>query len=209
MKKTLILATLIFSIFTVSTYSQSRYIVGQINEVKTAFDKNDRNEGFRLSQYTNDDWVKIAISKAARAQFHKSYHTDKLTPFEQEAINKALDALALSATAAMDEYTANLSNFTFKNPANERLIKTKLDNISTLKIFRTGFSTAEWLIHANNLGIPRLRFKRGYILAKDSRDEHKYCHVYYVSVNQPYAGGGTYGGTYTTFENDTLVACPK
>lgn len=212
MKKKIALSLFLIVMFGLNAYAQfearAMYFIGDIKETKEAFDRNDSREGFRLSQKTNNDWVRIAFSKAARANFIASYNIEKLTPAAQNEIKRLLDALAVSANAAVQERRPLDSSFSFKNPALDRLIKTKLGNSATLKYFNSGFTTAGWNIQSNNLGIPRYRFKRGYIYAKDSADEHKFCHLYYISVRQDYAGGGTYGSAFADYESDTLVACP-
>lgn len=188
---------------------QAKYFIGEINKVKTAFENNNPNEGFRLAQYTNDDWVKISMSKNFRAKYYISSNINKLSAFEQAEIDKTLDSLAIHAARALENWGPLATTFAFKNPAYEKMIKTKLANLATLKIHKSGFSNASWQIQTNNYGLPRLRFKRGYIYAKDSQDDHKFCHLYYISVNQDYAGGGTYGSAYPSFVSDTLVHCPK
>jgi len=74
-----------------------------------------------------------------------------------------------------------------------------LKNASTVKIHKIGLEGAVWLIDKNDFGIPTDRFKRGYIWARDTSDDHPYCHVYTIIIQQDYAGGGTYGASWAKF----------
>ncbi|MEK7723782.1 MAG: hypothetical protein AAB336_05500 [Acidobacteriota bacterium] len=213
MKKKTFLATLglILAItnLTVSAQDLSAWAtvsLTDIKKVKAGLDSSNSNEGFRLSQSTNDDWIKYSVSKIARDKF---FNSSKFNYFEKAEVSKALDSLAISAARELENYKPNSSNFAFKNPVHEKLIKNRLANLATLKIHKIGFATTNWLIHTNNYGLPRLRFKRGYIYARDSKDDHNFCHIYYISVNQDYSGGGTFGAAYPSFVSDELAACPK
>jgi hypothetical protein len=211
-KKLFIVLALISAIFTINISAQNLGIhagifIGEINNVKKGLDSDRSDEGFRLSQRTNNDWIKYSISKIARNKWFANMKF--FTDFEKAEFNKAFDSLAISAVRELEDYKPNLTVFAFKNPAHEKLLKAKLANSSTLKIHKIGFAAATWQIQTNNYGIPRLRFKRGYIYARDSNDDHNFCHLYYISVNQTYSGGGTFGAAYGNFETDTIVACPK
>ncbi len=210
-KTSVVVLTLILAITNLTVFAQdlsawATVSLTDIKKVKAGLDSTNSNEGFRLSQSTNDDWIKYSISKIARDKF---FNSSKFNAFEKAEVSKALDSLAISAARELEDYKPTTASFAFKNLAYEKLIKTKLANLLTLKIHNSGFSSANWQIHTNNYGLPRLRFKRGYIYAKDTQDEHSFCHLYYISVNQDYSGGGTFGSAYASFESDTLVACPK
>jgi len=76
------------------------------------------------------------------------------------------------------------------------------------KIFSVGLLGSSWAIDKNSLGIPTARFKNGAIYLKDLTQDHPYCYLTYVNIIQDYAGGGTYGASYTVYVRDKLVGCP-
>lgn len=83
-----------------------------------------------------------------------------------------------------------------------------LKNSVTLHVHKIGFKEANWLIDKNALGIPLNRYKHGYIWARDGSDDHSYCHLYMVYLQQNYSGGGTYGQTFAKVFDDQNVGYP-
>jgi hypothetical protein len=83
-----------------------------------------------------------------------------------------------------------------------------MKNATTLKVHRIGFEETSWLIEKNDFGIPLNRYKHGYIWGRDSADDHPYCHLYVVYLQQNYNGGGTYGQAFTKIRDDQIVGCP-
>src|SRR4030095_6622009 len=72
----------------------------------------------------------------------------------------------------------------FRSPADERLMMAQLRPSATRKIIKIGLSQANWEIYKDRIGLPSYRFKRGYIWAKDSSDDHPFCKLYYISIVQ-------------------------
>ncbi len=60
----------------------------------------------------------------------------------------------------------------------------------------------------NELGIPKARYKQGYVWVRVTSDDHPYCHLYQINIIQDYAGGGTYGASYAKFLDNNLSGCP-
>ena len=145
-----------------------------------------------------------AVSSRARQQF--------LTEWSKaNGINKLVapfDDLSAAAAKKLPGYVPKSNGFAFHNPAEEKMMKAALNNLATLKIHKIGLNENAWLIDRNDVGIPTSRYKHGSIWARDTSDDHPYCHVYRVNILQDYAGGGTYGASYARLLQDELFGCP-
>lgn len=170
-------------------------------EVET-FDPAERTQ---LVTMSTPELFLPAISMRARAAYYKR---DQLNERQQAAMNPALDSLAAAAGKKLSLYKPDATLFGFHNPSAESLMKQSLKNAATLKVHRSGIKEAVWLIEKNELGIPLDRFKHGYIWARDNGDDHPYCHLYTIHVQQNYAGGGTYGAVFARLSDDVIVGCP-
>jgi len=146
-----------------------------------------------------------AISMRARATYYKR---DQLNERQQATMNPALDSLAAAAAKKLPLYKPDATLFAFHNPSAELLMKQSLKNGFTLKVHRSGIKEAVWLIEKNEFGIPLDRYKHGYVWARDSGDDHPYCHLYTIHVQQNYAGGGTYGAAFARLSDDVVMGCP-
>lgn len=120
----------------------------------------------------------------------------------------ALDKLAASAAKKLPLYQAKTKAYPIRNPLEEKLMKAKINDSATHKIFYTGLEQANWLISKNDLGIPTARYKHGMLWARDSSADHPYCHFYYVNIIQDYAGGGTYSASRAKIVGSELAGCP-
>ncbi len=146
-----------------------------------------------------------AISMRARAAYYKR---DKLNATQQAAMNPAFDSLAAAAAKKLPLYKPDAMVFAFHNPPAESMMRQSLRNAATLKIHRSGMKEAVWLLEKNALGLPVDRYKHGFIWARDTSDDHPFCHLYTIFVQQDYAGGGTYGAVFARFSEDEIVGCP-
>lgn len=172
-------------------------------EVET-FDPASPNRAFDLfTPY----WIPVAVSQRARQEYFRRNGGSK--PEErQTALTPALDSLAAAATKTLPLFKPNASVFANRNPAGERMATQGLKNAATLKVHKIGFEEANWLIEKNALGIPLNRYKHGHVWARDNSDDHAYCHLYIIYLQQDYAGGGTYGQAFTKVRDDQIVGCP-
>lgn len=152
-------------------------------------------------------WIPVAVSQRARQEYFKRNGGPKAAE-RQAALTPALDALAAAAAKKLPLFKPNPSVFAYRNPAGEQMAIRGLKNASTLKVSKAGFEEANWLIEKNALGIPLNRYKHGYIWARDSADDHQYCHLYIIYLQQDYAGGGRYGQSFTKIRDDQIVGCP-
>lgn len=167
------------------------------------FDPNDRS--VFVSRGMETEWTMRAISKREREKFAGQWLK---TAYERKRFDDALDSLNASVAKKLPLYVPKASLFAVHNPVEERMIRAKLPNISSLQIYKIGLQHANWQIDKNDFGIPNGRYKNGHIWARNTNDDHPYCHIYYVVVEQDYAGGGTYGATYAKYYGEELVACP-
>jgi hypothetical protein len=131
-----------------------------------------------------------------------------LTPAEQASLNPVLDSLAASVSKKISGFKPDAGKFAFRSPADERLMMAQLRPSATRKIIKIGLSKANWEIYKNRIGLPSYRFKRGYVWAKDSADDHPFCKLYYISIVQQYGGGGLYGASAAKYEETNLIGCP-
>jgi hypothetical protein len=148
--------------------------------------------------------VTLATSKKARAEY---YQRDQVNPSEQSFIGPALDSLADAISRKLSGYKPGPGKFAFRNPAEEKLMMGQLKASATRKILKIGLSQANWEIYKDSYGLPSYRFKRGYIWARDTADDHSYCKLYYISIVQDYAGGGRYGASRANYEETNLTGC--
>lgn len=173
----------------------------RLKEVET-FDPAERTQFVTMS---TPELFLPAISMRARAAYYKR---DQINERQQAAMNPALDSLASAAARKLPLYKADATLFAFHNPSAELLMKQSLKNAATLKVHRSGTKEAVWLIEKNEFGIPLDRYKHGYVWARDNSDDHPYCHLYTIYVQQNYAGGGTYGAVFARLSDDVVVGCP-
>ncbi|MBX7151811.1 hypothetical protein K1X84_09250 [bacterium] len=149
--------------------------------------------------------IERAVSKKVRDEFVGKWGYEEAG---KKQLTHYLNVLETTCKTKIPLNKPSNDYFAFRNAADENMIKAKLGDLAKLKIHKIGLANQEWLIEKNELGIPINRFKRGYVWVTDTTNDYPYCHLYQVSLIQDYAGGGTYGATYTSFANDWIVGCP-
>ncbi|MEQ1764151.1 MAG: hypothetical protein ABL984_13545 [Pyrinomonadaceae bacterium] len=154
-------------------------------------------------------WLLRAVSQKAREAFaiDKKFQDWRKANLGNK-YDTGLDALAAAAAKKLPAYIPGPKNFAFRDAAMEKMMKDKLKNFSTLKVHKIGLFHSAWIIEKDSLGFPANRYREAYIWARDSADDHPYCHLYGFVVQQDYAGGGTYGATGVIFNTDALFGCP-
>lgn len=153
---------------------------------------------------TTYDYLLFAVSPSAREKWLKGANAVEFKP----NLDPALDALAAAAAKKLPIYVPNAKSFAFRNPLEEKMMKTQAGNLAALKIHKIGLAQSNWLISKNDIGIPTARYKQGYIWARNTADDHPFCHLYQINIIQDYAGGGTYGASYAQHIDSTLMGCP-
>lgn len=180
-------------------------ISDEINKNRAEIERFDPAAGGKMVDRGFKDWVTLAVSPRARAEY---YRQDRFNPSQQAKLDPVLNSLAEAISKKMAGFKPDAGKFAFRRPAEEKLMMGQLKVSATRKIFKIGLSQSNWEIYKNSLGLPSYRFKRGYIWARDSADDHPYCKLYYISIVQNYAGGGTYGESSATYEETNLTGCP-
>jgi hypothetical protein len=184
-----------------------------ISDIKTAKEEVDLytnpQERLYLVSTPSSPWLLRAVSAKARDEFaaDKKFN-DWRKANKTNKFDAALDELAEAAAGKLPGYIPNADNFAIHDKALEQMIKGKLKNAATLKISKIGLLHSNWIIEKNDLGIPVNRYREAFIWAKDSADDHEYCHQYGFVIQQDYAGGGTYGATGTYLNTDSIFGCP-
>lgn len=159
-----------------------------------------------VSNPTNDNYLLYAVSPKAREGWLKGANALDLKDCPKMAA--AFDKLAAATAKKLPTYKADLLDYKFHNPAEEKLMRTAFENPAAYKIFSVGLAQSNWLIDKNDYGLPTARFKRGAFYLRIPTDDHPYCYLFYVNVIQDYAGGGTYGASHARYIRDELVGCP-
>jgi hypothetical protein len=176
-----------------------------INKRQKEVETYNPSESTQLVTMSTPELFLPAISMRARAAYYKR---DQLNERQQAAMNPALDSLAAAAAKKLPLYKPDAKAFAFHNPAAELMMKQSLKNAVTLKVHRSGIKESVWLIEKNEFGIPVDRYRHGYIWARDSSDDHPFCHLYTIFIQQDYAGGGAYGQVFARLSDSELVGCP-
>jgi hypothetical protein len=185
--------------------ARTEIIREEINKKKQEVENFDPATSSKFVERGFKDWVLFSVSRRARDEYYKQ---DQFAPGQQAILNPVLDGLGEAVTRKLSAYKPNPRYFAFHNPADEKLMLGQLRVSPTRKIFQAGLSQANWEIYKDSFGLPSYRFKRGYILAKDSADDHPFCKLYYISIVQDYAGGGRYAASAAKYEETNLVGCP-
>jgi hypothetical protein len=184
-------------------------MLGDIGTAKEEVDTYTREGKMYLVSSASAPWLLRAVSEKARTEFavDKKFN-DWRKANAGNKFDTALDALAASAAKKLPGYIPNNNNFANRDVALEKMMKAQLKNLATLQQFKIGLFHASWVIEKNDAGLPANRYREAYIWAKDSADDHNYCHLYGFVVKQDYAGGGTYGATGIYLNTDALFGCP-
>jgi|SRR5215213_5053109 len=152
----------------------------------------------------NYDHLLYAVSPSAR----EKWLTGANALDYKNCLASALDKLAASAATKLPLFLPNTKAYAMHNPAEEKLMKSKINDLADHKIFYVGIQEPNWLIDKNEYGLPKSRYKHGMVWVRYTPNDHPYCRVYYINVIQDYAGGGTYGASYGYFVEDKLFGCP-
>lgn len=177
----------------------------EINKKRQEVQAFDPSASSRFVDRGFKDWILFSVSKQARAEY---YRQDQFSPSQQAFLDPAFDSLGNAVTQKLSAFKPDPRYFSVRSPADEKLMVGQLRPSTTRKLMKIGLSQANWEIYKDSYGLPSYRFKRGYILAKDSADDHPFCKLYYVSVVQDYAGGGRYNTSVAKYEETNLIGCP-
>lgn len=174
-----------------------------LKEIENAKNNIDNYKGGTyLAGEEEEKWLQVAVSTRKRDKW--ATH-ELLQPHQVKVLDKALNDLSAAAAKKFSLHKPKAQNFTFRHAANEELLKAALDNIADLKIHKIGFIHEDWQRDGNNSP-----FKKGFIWARDTSDDHSYCHLFRITIYQDYVGNGQFieRGTPGTLQDDILVSCP-
>lgn len=162
------------------------------------------DRGWLYSGYPTYKYLLFAVSPSARKGWQNDFKDMENCP----KIVSGLDRLAESAAKKLPLFKPDPKEYAFRTPAEERLMKGKINELASHKIHHIGVRQQNWLIEKNSLGIPTARYKHGMVWVRYTPNDHSFCRAYYINIIQDYAGGGTYGASYANFIDDVLVGCP-
>ncbi|HQU92988.1 MAG TPA: hypothetical protein PLK77_11860 [Pyrinomonadaceae bacterium] len=154
------------------------------------------------------EWLERAISPAARTEFLNKW-SSLLQPKQRQGFERDLDAIKADLPPKLSAFTQDkINNFPFRNPAEERMMRSQLNELTGLVVHKIGLYQNQWLIEKNDWGLPVNRYKQGAIYGRDPRSDHPYCRIWYVNMIQNYSGGGTYAASYAKYVGSDFVVCP-
>ena len=108
------------------------------------------DRGWLYSGYPTYKYLLFAVSPSAR----KGWQNDFKEMGNCPKIVAGLDKLSESAAKKLPLYKPDPKEYAFRNPAEERLMKGKINNLTDHKIHHIGVRQQNWLIEKNSLGIP-------------------------------------------------------
>lgn len=153
------------------------------------------------------DWGLLAVSPSARNEwFSDVAEWRKANP--KNKFDAAFDKLAALLAKHMPAFKGSLESYKFRNPAEEKILKTAFEDITRYQIFSYGIKQNNWLIEKDNYNFPTARYKHAVFYLKDKKGDHPYCYLTFVNIIQDYSGGGTYAASRARFIEDQLVGCP-
>jgi hypothetical protein len=135
--------------------------IAKTQKVVDSFDPNTRS--IFVSRGSETEWTMRAVSKREREKFAGQWLK---TAYERKRFDDALDALNASVAKQLPLYAPKASLLAVRNPVEERMIRAKLPNLSSLQIYKIGLQHANWQVDKNEFGIPNGRYKNGHIWAQ-------------------------------------------
>lgn len=185
-----------------------RMWLGEIEEaVKEAEEYTPQSDRAIYTYSGKYDWGLLAVSASARNEwFEDIAEWRKANP--KNKFDAAFDKLAALLAKHMPAFKGGLANYKFRNPADERIMKTVFEDITRYQIYSYGIKESNWLIEKSDYGIPNARYKHAVFYLRDKKGDHPYCYLTYVNIIQDYSGGGTYAASRARFIEDQLVGCP-
>jgi hypothetical protein len=153
------------------------------------------------------DWGLLAVSPSARNEwFEDVAEWRKANP--NNKFDAAFDKLAALLAKHLPADRGSLASYKFRNPADEKIMRTVFEDITRWQIYSYGIRESDWLIEKGDSGIPNARYKHAVFYLKGKNSDHPYCYLTFVNIIQDYSGGGTYAASRARYIGDQLVGCP-
>jgi hypothetical protein len=182
----------------------ARLVVDELTKMREDIDGFTPDRGWFYNVIPTYKYLLMSVSPAARKKWQEDFKEIGNCP----KIVAGLDKLGISAAKKLPLRLPDKSNYPVHNLAEEKLMKSKINDLVNHKIHYIGIKQANWLIEKNDYGIPTARYKHGMVWVRYTPNDHPYCRAYYINIIQDYAGGGTYGASYANFIDESLVGCP-
>lgn len=155
------------------------------------------------------DWGLIAVSPSARNEWFGNSDFAKWRKVNPgNKFDAAFDKLAALLVKHLPGNRGSLESYKFRNPADEKVMKTIFEDITRYQVYSYGIRENSWLIEKDNYNFPTARYKHAVFYLRDKKGDHPYCYLTFVNIIQDYAGGGTYAASRARFIEDQLVGCP-
>ena len=180
-------------------------ILEEIGKRKKEVENYEPGPGRQLVTPSTPELFLPAISPRARESYYK---TVQMNEKRRSTLDTALDSLAAAAAQKLPSYKPDADHFAFRNAPAENLMLRSMKNGAALKVHKSGIKESGWLIEKNDFGIPLNRYRHGFIWARDGSDDHPYCHLYTIYIQQNYEGGGAYGQIFAKPFDNEIVGCP-
>lgn len=215
--KKLVLALTTFMVLASASQSfaqgdnRTGFFLSEIKKAQTEVDKYISPEHqIAIVEIPLDDWLLRAVSKKERDKWLK---TTQFSPDESKQINDALDALSAAAATKLPLFKPYPKKFAYGTAAEKEMMKNKITGSHDGIVFhKIGLEDEVWQIVKGNDGLPKFRFKAGYVwLRNNNKDQvdHPYCRVFQINITQQYQGGGTYGESVAGYAGiKWLSGCP-
>ena len=123
-----------------------------------------------------------------------------------KCIEPALDELAATAKKTLPTYVP--TGYNIRNPAEERVLRSGVNDLAEATVFKVGLLSAAWKISKDNFNFPTSRYKHGMIWARYPKQADGFCRIVYVNIVQDYAGGGTYAESRGNLIKSEYAGCP-
>ena len=178
--------------------------------VKSAEEYTPQSDGAVYTYSERYDWGLISVSPSARKDslLGEAEFAAWLKANPKNRWDVALDKLAALLAKNMPAFKGGLADYKFRNPADEKVLKTAFEDITRYQIYSYGIKEGSWLIEKDNYNFPTARYKHAVFYLRDKKGDHPYCYLTFVNIIQDYAGGGTYAASRARFIEDQVVGCP-
>jgi hypothetical protein len=182
----------------------TRLAIDEIGRMQEDIDAFTPDRGWFYNVIPTYNYLLFAVSPSARQKWQQDRKEVATCP----KVVSMLDKLSASAAKKIPLRLPDKTEYPVRNVAEEKLMKSKINDLASHKIHYIGVKQANWLIEKNSFGIPTARYKHGMAWVRFTPNDHPYCRAYYINIIQDYAGGGRYGASYANYIDESLVGCP-
>lgn len=191
-------------------------IKNYVKEIQDAKSKVDNYNGSNFMFTGSSEWAFRSVSENVRNHFYsqnkgfkRQVELSKLSsnnfdPFK--SINDELKLLSESIDKNLYKLKSNNEYFKFRDNDSEKVMKSYLKDIKSLKILKIGMRDNNWTIVKNSFGVPLYKYRYGTMVIDNPKDDIKYCKTLYFNLQKDYASGA-YGVTKVSSYHEELLHC--